>query len=61
MSELFDKSIRVLELPRVLELLERHAVSAAAKEKARSLTPSTDAAEVRRLLDETDAARAWRR
>ena len=57
MSELLEKSIRVLELPRVLELLERHAVSAAAKERARTLTPSTDFDEVRRLLDETDAAR----
>lgn len=58
MSELFEKSIRVLELPRVLELLEHHAVSAAAKERARGLTPSTDFDEVRRLLDETDAARS---
>ena len=57
MTQLFEKSIRVLELPRVLELLERHAVSAAAKERARGLTPSTDFDEVRRLLDETDAAR----
>ena len=47
----------MLELPRVLELLERHAVSAAAKERARNLTPSTEPGEVRRLLDETDAAR----
>ena len=57
MTQLFEKSIRVLELPRVLEMLERHAVSAAAKERARGLTPSTDFDEVRRLLDETDAAR----
>ena len=57
MTQLFEKSIRVLELPRVLELLERHAVSAAAKERARNLTPSTEPGEVRRLLDETDAAR----
>ena len=57
MTQLFEKSIHVLELPRVLELLERHAVSAAAKERARGLTPSTDFDEVRRLLDETDAAR----
>ena len=57
MTQLFEKSIRVLELPRVLELLERHAVSAAAKERARALTPETDPDEVRRLLDETDAAR----
>ena len=27
MSELFEKSIRTLELPAVLELLARHAVS----------------------------------
>lgn len=58
MTELFEKSIRVLELPRVLSLLERHAVSAAAKERARSLTPSTEIDEVRRLLDETDAAKS---
>ena len=57
MTELFEKSIRVLELPRVLALLEQKAVSDAAKEKARSLEPSTDIDEVRRLLDETDAAR----
>ena len=57
MSELFEKSIRVLELPRVLELLERRAVSEEAKERARKLTPSTELDEVRRLLDETDAAR----
>ena len=57
MTQLFEKSIRVLELPRVLELLERHAISAAAKERARNLTPSTEPGEVRRLLDETDAAR----
>ena len=57
MTRLFEKSIRVLELPRVLELLERHAVSAAAKERARNLSPSTELDEVRRLLDETDAAR----
>ena len=58
MTQLFEKSIRVLELPRVLELLERHAISAAAKERARNLTPSTELDEVRRLLDETDAARS---
>ena len=58
MSELFEKSIRVLELPLLLTQLERHAVSAAAKERARKLAPSTDRDEVNRLLDETDAARA---
>ena len=57
MTQLFEKSIRVLELPRVLELLEKHAVSAEAKERALALTPSTELDEVRRALDETDAAR----
>ncbi|MCR5825443.1 MAG: endonuclease MutS2 [Oscillospiraceae bacterium] len=57
MTQLFEKSIRMLELPRVLELLERHAVSAAAKERALALTPESEPDEVRRLLDETDAAR----
>ncbi len=57
MSELFEKSIRVLELPQLLSQLERHAVSDAAKERARKIMPSTDRDEVNRLLDETDAAR----
>ena len=57
MSELFEKSIRVLELPRLLTMLERHAVSAEAKTRARRLTPSDDYGEVSCLLDETDAAR----
>ncbi len=57
MSELFEKSIRTLELPAVLEMLSRHAVSAAAKERCQKLFPSTDPAEVSLLLDQTDAAR----
>ena len=48
MSELFEKSIRVLELPRLLEMLEHHAVSAEAKARARRLTPSDDFGEVNR-------------
>ena len=58
MTELFEKSIRVLELPQLLERLSQKAVSEAAKEHALRLTPSTDADDVRRLQDETDAARA---
>ena len=58
MSELFDKSIRTLELPRVLQMLSRHAVSAEAKERALRLRPETEPEEVLRLLDQTDAARA---
>ena len=57
MSELFEKSIRVLELPRLLAMLERHAVSAEAKARVQRLAPADDYGEVGRLLDETDAAR----
>ena len=57
MSELTEKSFRILELPRVLELLSEKAVSEEAKERCLNLRPETEFAEVQRLLDETDAAR----
>ena len=57
MSELFEKSIRTLELPRVLQLLSEQAVSAEARTKALRLRPETEPEEVLRLLDQTDAAR----
>ena len=57
MSELFDKSIRTLELPRVLQMLSDQAVSAEAKERALRVRPETETEEVLRLLDQTDAAR----
>ena len=57
MSELFDKSIRTLELPAVLELLAAQAISAEAKDRCRRLVPETEAEEVLRLQDQTDAAR----
>ena len=57
MSELFEKSIRTLELPAVLELLARHAISDEAKARCLRLRPATDAAAVEHLLDETDAAK----
>ena len=57
MSEMFEKSIRTLELPAVLEMLSQKAVSEAAKEKSLRLRPRTDRGEVSRLLDETDAAK----
>ena len=57
MSELFEKSIRTLELPAVLEMLSTKAVSEAAREKSRHIMPATERQEVLRLLDETDAAR----
>ena len=57
MSEMFEKSIRTLELPAVLEMLSRKAVSDAAKERCRRLQPVTDADEVTELLEQTDAAK----
>ena len=56
MNELMEKSIRTLELPRILELLTAEAVSSEAKERARSLEPSPWRAEVERLQAETTAA-----
>ena len=57
MSELFEKSIRTLELPAVLEQLAAQAVSDEAKDRSRRLFPSTDYDDVCRLQDETEAAR----
>ena len=57
MSELFDKSLRTLELPRVLQLLSEQAVSAEAKARAVQVRPEAEPEEVLRLLDQTDAAR----
>ena len=57
MTDLFEKSIRTLELPVVLEQLSHQAVSDAGKERCGKLFPTADAAEVKRLLDETDAAK----
>ena len=50
MSELFEKSIRTLELPAVLEMLSARAVGEAAREKSRHIMPATDRQEVLRLL-----------
>ena len=58
MSDMFEKSIRTLELPQVLELLAQKAVSDAAKERCRRIIPVTDREDVLHLLDETDAAKA---
>ena len=57
MSDLFEKSIRTLELPAVLERLASKATSEAAKERCLRLWPATDADTVAHLLDETDAAK----
>ena len=57
MSEQFEKSIRTLELPRVLQLLSEQAVSAEGKARCLRIRPETEAEEALRLLDQTDAAR----
>ena len=57
MSDLFDKSIRTLELPAVLRMLADQTNSGESRERALALVPQTDEEDVRRLQDETDAAR----
>ena len=57
MNTLFEKSIRTLELPVVLETLASLAVSEAAKEKCRQLLPVCDLEEAARLQEETQSAR----
>ncbi len=56
MTDLFEKSIHTLELPRVLEMLSHHAVTEEGKERCLALRPSTDVDDVRRRLQETSAA-----
>ena len=56
MSELFEKSMATLELPRVLELLSSCAVTDEGKERALQLRPMTDPDDVRRAQEETSAA-----
>ena len=54
--EFSDKSLKILELPAVLDMLVHQAVSIPAKEKAAQLLPSREPYEVRRRLAETSAA-----
>ena len=56
MSDLFEKSIQTLELPRVLELLADCAATEEGKERCRSLRPMTDRDDVERAQQETSAA-----
>ena len=56
MNEQYEKSLSKLELDKVLALLADHAASQAAKERCLAVRPSTDADEIRHLLDETSAA-----
>ena len=53
----YERSAATLELPAVLAMLEREAVSEAGKARAAALAPSPDEGEVRRRLAETSAAR----
>ena len=57
MNTLFEKSIRTLELPVVLEMLASLAVSDTAKEKCRGLMPVCELEEAARLQEETQSAR----
>ena len=56
MTDLCEKSMETLELPRVLSLLADQAVTEEGKERARRLRPETDPAEVALRLKETTAA-----
>jgi len=58
MNELYQKSLKILELPTVLSRLANEAVSEGAKERALNLHPVDNAWEVQSLLKETaDAAK----
>ena len=56
MTDLFEKSIRTLELPRVLELLSAQAVTEEGKERCLALRPSAEPWQVERWQEETSAA-----
>ena len=58
MTELYEKSLRTLELPTVLEMLAGETVSEPAKEKNRALRPAETEYEIKRRLGETSAAKA---
>lgn len=54
---LYDKSLRILELPAVLSMLAQEAVGDEAKEKAAELLPSAERYEVASRLQETSDAK----
>ena len=56
MTDLFEKSMMTLELPRVLEQLSACAATQEGKEKALQLRPMTDLDDVQRAQEETSAA-----
>lgn len=56
MIELFEKSMRTLELPRILTMLAEQAVTEEGKTRALALRPDAERAEVSYRLKETSAA-----
>ena len=56
MTELYEKSIRTLELDRVLEMLAAQAVSEEGKARCLARRPETNADDVRDALAQTTAA-----
>ena len=56
MTDLFEKSIQTLELPRVLEMLAGEAVTEEGKELCLALRPVTVRHEVARLQSQTSVA-----
>ena len=56
MTELFEKSIHTLELPRVLELLAEQAITEEGRERCLTLRPACDSWQVNRWQEETSAA-----
>ena len=56
MTELFEKSIHTLELPRVLAMLAEEAVTEEGQELCRNIQPATQCGEVARLQGQTSAA-----
>ena len=54
---LYEKSLKILELPAILDMLAAEAVSETAKDAARALAPSSDPYTVKSRLEETTAAK----
>ena len=57
LNALYEKSLHILELPAVLQMLAGEAVSAGAKEKALALRPTASVYEAESLLRETTDAK----
>lgn len=55
--DFYEKSLNILELPAVLDMLAAEAVTDGGKEACRSLRPSSDRLEVKNRLAETSAAK----